>query len=138
FTTRKNVAKDNLATSLNCDAESITGLSDNEKFNSSLSSYIDLKAILGNIVDDYSKNEDLEKIIEYSTIFEDGNIYKEKLSEISWLTDEQIEKLSNIHFKGWGRLSKKLLTQITNENGERIIDALWNTSNNFIQVISDE
>lgn len=138
FTTRKNVTKDDLATSLNCDVESITGLTDNKKFNSSLSSYIDLKAILGNIVDDYSKNEDLEKIIEYSTIFEDGNIYKEKLSEISWLTDEQIEKLSNIHFKGWGRLSKKLLTQITNENGERIIDALWNTSNNFIQVISDE
>lgn len=138
FTTRKNVIKDNLATSLNCDVESITGLSDNEKFNSSLSSYIDLKAILGNAVDDCNKNKDLEKIIEYSTIFEDGNIYKEKLSEISWLTDEQIEKLSNIHFKGWGRLSKKLLTQITNENGERIIDALWNTSNNFIQIISDE
>lgn len=138
FTTRKNVTKDNLATSLNCDIESITGLSDNEKFNSSLSSYIDLKAILGNAVDDCNKNKDLEKIIEYSTIFEDGNIYKEKLSEISWLTDEQIEKLSNIHFKGWGRLSKKLLTQITNENGERIIDALWNTSNNFIQIISDE
>lgn len=138
FTTRKNVTKDNLATSLNCDAGSITGLSDNEKFNSSLSSYIDLKAILGNAVDDCNKNEDLEKIIEYSTIFEDGNIYKEKLSEISWLTDEQIEKLSNIHFKGWGRLSKKLLTQITNENDERIIDALWNTSNNFIQIISDE
>lgn len=138
FTTRKNVTKDNLATSLNCDAGSITGLSDNEKFNSSLSSYIDLKAILGNAVDDCNKNEDLEKIIEYSTIFEDGNIYKEKLSEISWLTDEQIENLSNIHFKGWGRLSKKLLTQITNENGERIIDALWNTSNNFIQIISDE
>lgn len=138
FTTRKNVTKDNLATSLNCDAGSITGLSDNEKFNSSLSSYIDLKAILGNAVDDCNKNEDLEKIIEYSTIFEDGNIYKEKLSEISWLTDEQIEKLSNIHFKGWGRLSKKLLTQITNEKGERIIDALWNTSNNFIQIISDE
>ncbi|MYU93015.1 type II CRISPR RNA-guided endonuclease Cas9 [Ligilactobacillus salivarius] len=138
FTTRKNVTKDDLATSLNCDAGSITGLSDNEKFNSSLSSYIDLKAILGNAVDDCNKNEDLEKIIEYSTIFEDGNIYKEKLSEISWLTDEQIEKLSNIHFKGWGRLSKKLLTQITNENGERIIDALWNTSNNFIQIISDE
>lgn len=138
FTTRKNVTKDNLATSLNCDVESITGLSDNEKFNSSLSSYIDLKAILGNAVDDCNKNKDLEKIIEYSTIFEDGNIYKEKLSEISWLTDEQIEKLSNIHFKGWGRLSKKLLTQITNENGERIIDALWNTSNNSIQIISDE
>lgn len=138
FTTRKNVTKDNLATSLNCDVESITGLSDNEKFNSSLSSYIDLKVILGNAVDDCNKNKDLEKIIEYSTIFEDGNIYKEKLSEISWLTDEQIEKLSNIHFKGWGRLSKKLLTQITNENGERIIDALWNTSNNFIQIISDE
>lgn len=138
FTTRKNVTKDNLATSLNCDVESITGLTDNKKFNSSLSSYIDLKAILGNIVDDYSKNEDLEKIIEYSTIFEDGNIYKEKLSEISWLTDEQIEKLSNIHFKGWGRLSKKLLTQITNDNGERIIDSLWNTSNNFMQIISDE
>src|SRR5699024_11315650 len=61
-------------------------------------------------LDDCNKNEDLEKIIEYSTVFEDGNIYKEKLSEISWLTDEQIEKLSNIHFKGWGRLSKKLLT----------------------------
>lgn len=138
FTTAKNVTKKSLATYLNCSTDSISGLSDGEKFNSSLSSYIDLKAILGNIVDDCNKNENLEKIIEYSTVFEDGNIYKEKLSEISWLTDEQIEKLSNIHFKGWGRLSKKLLTQITNENGERIIDALWNTSNNFMQIINDE
>lgn len=142
FTTTKNITKKNLANFLNCDIENITGLSDNNKFNASLSSYIELKGVLGNIVDDYSKNEDLERdlerIIEYSTIFEDGNIYKEKLSEISWLTDEQIEKLSNIHFKGWGRLSKRLLTQITNDNGERIIDALWNTSNNFMQIISDE
>ena len=97
-----------------------------------------MKVILGDIVDDYSKNEDLEKIIEYSTIFEDGNIYKEKLSEILWLTDDQIEKLSNIHFKGWGRLSKRLLMQVTNDNGERIIDALWNTSNNFMQIVNDE
>lgn len=138
FTTTKNVTKKNLATFLNCSIESISGLSDDKKFNSSLSSYIDLKVILGDIVDDYSKNEDLEKIIEYSTIFEDGNIYKEKLSEILWLTDDQIEKLSNIHFKGWGRLSKRLLMQVTNDNGERIIDALWNTSNNFMQIVNDE
>ncbi|MCI6883333.1 MAG: type II CRISPR RNA-guided endonuclease Cas9, partial [Lactobacillus johnsonii] len=47
----------------------ITGLSDPEKFNSQLSSYIDLQKILGSeIVDDPNKQDDLEKIIEWSTV----------------------------------------------------------------------
>ncbi|KRM22352.1 type II CRISPR RNA-guided endonuclease Cas9 [Latilactobacillus graminis] len=116
----------------------ITGLSDEKKFNSRLSTYHDLKVIVGDAVDDVDKQADLEKCIEWSTIFEDGKIYSAKLNEITWLTEQQRGQLATKRYRGWGRLSAKLLTQIVNANGQRIMDLLWDTTDNFMRIVHFE
>ena len=113
----------------------IEGLANGRSFNSSLGTYIDMSKILGDRVDDLNYRDDIEKIIEWSTVFEDSEIYGVKLQEIQWLTNEQREKLVRKRYQGWGRLSKKLLTGITDENGQRIIDLMWDTNKNFMQIV---
>jgi CRISPR-associated endonuclease Csn1 len=119
-------------------APKITGLSDDNKFNSNLSTYIDFKKIFQDVVDDPQKQKDFERIIEWSTIFEDRHIYEVKLKEISWLNDEQRKELKKKRHQGWGRLSAKLLTGIFDENGYSIMDQLWNTQKNFMQIQAEE
>ncbi|WP_167336629.1 type II CRISPR RNA-guided endonuclease Cas9 [Limosilactobacillus gorillae] len=114
----------------------IEGLSDPKKFNSSLATYLDLKAIIGDKVNDNRYRDDLERIIEWRSVFEDGEIFADKLTEVAWLTDAQRSALGKKRYKGWGRLSKKLLTGLVDENGQRIIDLLWNTDQNFMQIVN--
>lgn len=112
----------------------ITGFSDLTKFNSSLDSYIDLKKIFADRIDDQSLQDDFEKMIRWSTVFEDKQIFERKLSEINWLTDQERAEVAKLRYRGWGRLSKRLLAGIHDENGQRIIDALWNSPKNFMQI----
>lgn len=116
----------------------ITGLADGEKFNSSLSTYHELKLIFGDLVDKTDKQADFEKIIEWSTIFEDGRIFADKLNEIEWLSDEQRKNMSLKRYRGWGRLSDKLLMKLVDQNGQRIMDKLWDTNDNFMQIVHSE
>ncbi|HIX01163.1 MAG TPA: type II CRISPR RNA-guided endonuclease Cas9 [Candidatus Ligilactobacillus excrementigallinarum] len=116
----------------------ISGLSSETKFNSSLSTYIKFKNIFGEKVDNPDYLDDLEKIIEWATVFEDNGIFMEKLKEISWLSTSEITQLKGLRLKGWGRLSRKLLTEIVDENGQRIIDRLWNTNDNLMQIVSSD
>src|SRR5699024_1296576 len=58
----------------------LVGLSRNDKFNSSLSTYIDMKKIFGQaFVEDKNNLNQLEKVIEWLTIFEDKQILTAKL-----------------------------------------------------------
>src|SRR5699024_11409682 len=105
---------------------------------SGLTTYNRLKNlnIFDNQIDDLKYRNDFEKIIEWSTIFEDKSIYKEKLRSIDWLNEKQINALSNIRLQGWGRLSKKLLAQLHDHNGQTIIEQLWDSQNNFMQIVT--
>lgn len=116
----------------------IKGLADEKKFNSGLTTYNRFKNlnIFDNQIDDLKYRKDFEKIIEWSTIFEDKSIYKEKLRSIDWLNEEQINALSNVRLQGWGRLSKKLLAQLHDHNGQTIIEQLWDSQNNFMQIVT--
>jgi CRISPR-associated endonuclease Csn1 len=114
----------------------ITGLSDPQHFNNGLGSYNDLHRILGDKVDNSQLQNDLEKIIEWSTVFEDRDIMATKLKTIAWLTEDERKALVNKRYSGWGRLSKRLLTTIVNEDGESILQAMWNTSITFMEVVS--
>lgn len=116
----------------------IKGLADEKKFNSGLTTYNRFKNfnIFDNQIDDLKYRDDFEKIIEWSTIFEDKSIYKEKLKSIDWLNEKQINALSNIRLQGWGRLSKKLLAQLHDHNGQTIIEQLWDSQNNFMQIVT--
>lgn len=114
----------------------ITGLADPKQFNSTYSTYIDLSKILGDEINNLDRQDDLEQIIEWSTIFPEGGMYRTMLNRIEWLTDAQRNKMANLHYSGWGRLSKRTLSEILNEDGERVIDVMWNTNLNFAQVMA--
>ena len=118
----------------------IDGLADPTKFNSSLSSYYHLKStkVFDKQLDDPEYQADFEKIIEYSSIFEDAEIYQEKLhKEIKWLTPAQFKAIANWRLQGWGRLSRKLLVELKGKGGENIIYQLWTTQKNFMQIVNE-
>ncbi|ADY84930.1 Hypothetical protein LBU_0745 [Lactobacillus delbrueckii subsp. bulgaricus 2038] len=39
--------------------------------------------------------------------------------------------------QGWGRLSDKLLTRLTDADGQNVLERLWNSNDNFVQIVSD-
>lgn len=115
----------------------ITGLSDPTKFNASLGSYNDFVKIFGDEINQPGRQKDFEKIIEWITIFDDKDILRTKLSELSWLDEKQINALINKNYSGWGRLSRKLLAELTNQKGQSVIDRMWNTQKSFIEIINE-
>lgn len=114
----------------------IKGLSDPTKFLCGLTSYNDLKKVLQDQIDSSERKKDIERIIEWLTIFEDKNILYEKFDDIAWLTEEQRKKLSEKRYRGWGRFSWKLLAGLVDENGQRIIDQMWDSDLNFMEIQS--
>ncbi|WP_236002677.1 type II CRISPR RNA-guided endonuclease Cas9 [Levilactobacillus wangkuiensis] len=115
----------------------IEGLADPKHFNSALTTYRDFRKFLPKDIDREDRRADIEKIINWSTIFEDAEIFKAKLQEISWLTDNQRQRISNKRYRGWGRLSQRLLTEIKDEQGLSIMDQLWRTQHNFMQIVHE-
>ena len=126
-------------------------------FASKLSTYADFCNILGvsHFEDqDALTFEDAEKIITWSTVFEDGDIYMRRLRQTfggddveskntngsagggrhsstkndrAILSEKQIQKLAALRYKGWGRLSRKFLDGIYVEINARkwtLIDML--------------
>lgn len=114
----------------------VEGLADEKKLMSSLSTQFDYQKIIPDQINDVKYREDIEQIIEWSTIFEDAAIFKTKLQEIAWLDDEQRNKLANKRYRGWGSLSKRILAGLVDENGQRIIDILRGSSDNFMMIVN--
>lgn len=127
----------------------LIGLSQKDEFNSTLTTYLDMKKIFGSSFMENNKNyNQIEELIEWLTIFEDKQILNEKLHSSNYsYTSDQIKKISNMRYKGWGRLSKKILTCITTETNTpkslqlsnySVLDLMWTTNNNFISIISND
>ncbi|WP_270768420.1 type II CRISPR RNA-guided endonuclease Cas9 [Lacticaseibacillus rhamnosus] len=115
----------------------IRGLADEKRFLSSLSTYHQLKGILHEAIDDPTKLHDIENIIMWSTVFEDKEIFKNKLTEISWLDQGTINKLvDNKRYRGWGQFSRKLLDGLKLGNGHTVIQELMLHSNNLMQILT--
>lgn len=123
----------------NYGSNKIEGLADPDKFNSKLSSYYHLKKlkVFDKELADPDYQKDLEKIIEWATIFEDKKIYQEKLREVDWLTEAQFKAISTWSLQGWGRLSRKLLVGLHDKNGQNIMNQLWDSQKNFMQIVKE-
>ncbi|WP_223902600.1 type II CRISPR RNA-guided endonuclease Cas9 [Lactobacillus laiwuensis] len=118
----------------------IKGLADPTKFNSGLASYYHLKSlhVFDKELADPQYQKDFEKIIEYSSIFEDKKIYQDKLhAEFKWLTPEQFKAISTWRLQGWGRLSRRLLVELHDTNGQNIMEQLWDSQKNFMQIVTE-
>ncbi len=114
-------------------------------FKASLSSYLDMKDVLGSKI---SQNEMVEDIIQSIVLFgDDRTLLKKSLKEKygAILTEEEIKKLCRLRYTGWGRLSRKFLQSedieaVNPETGEylSIISAMWETNCNLMQLLSSE
>lgn len=142
FMTRKSVTIKDFKDNLQCAGEiaddaKISGMADPSKFASSLSTFQDYREIIPDAINDESLRDDIEQIINWSTIFEDTAMFREQLDRIKWLSSVQKDRLSSKRYRGWGNLSKKLLTTIVDNQGSSIMDRLWDSSNNFIQIVNE-
>ncbi len=119
----------------------IEGYSDDKKFANNMKSYYDFfgeNGIFNNT--DYT-TEDAEEIIKWITIFEDKDILEQKVrNNYPKLNEQQIKQIITKKYRGWSNLSKKLLTGIIykdkiTENPKSIMDLMWETSENFMQIM---
>lgn len=112
-------------------------------FKSSLKSYIDFNNI---IISNVLAIEEIEQIIEWATVFTEGqNLLRNKIEENfgDKLSEENMKYILGKckAYTGWGNLSKKFLTEMyhIDENGEckSIISLMKETSNNLMELLSD-
>lgn len=126
------------------DQLTIKGYSADRRFANNMNSYIDFFGEGGFFENTEYREEDAEKIIDWITIFEDKEILQRKLEkEYSKLTEKTIKKILNCRYKGWGNLSRELLTNIYYEDQydgikRNIMDLLMETNENFMQIISNK
>ena len=127
----------------------ITGFQKENSFASSLSSYNDFQKITGKINEETSQQyENIEEIIKWITLFEDKKILIRKIEQQNSLNldTEVIKKVANLKYKGWSRLSLKLLVELKATGGEyerrsmkelSIIEIMRETNLNFMQIIEN-
>ena len=112
----------------------VFGTQNDSKFASKLSTYNDMKAILGSVE---NKRQMIEELVLWITIFEDKAILKQKIGEkYPNITEKQLNQIVKLNYSGWGRLSEKLLTKEV--NGRSLIDLMYSTENNFMEIITDK
>lgn len=123
------------------DSVVVTGVVD--QFNASLSSWVDLL----NIISEekiQSNREILDEAIRLITIYnEDTSLLIPALHKIlgEAFSSAEIERISKLKYKGWGRLSKKLLDEVEFENTETgelssVIQTLRENNNNFMELMT--
>lgn len=122
----------------------VTGYSADGKFANNLQPYIDFFGENGIFVGTEYTEKDAEQIIEWITIFDDKDILEEKVrKEYNVLDDQQIKKIIDKKYSGWGSLSKKLLTEKYYMDKETnlkksILDLMYETDENFMQIINKD
>lgn len=107
-----------------------------ETVKSSLKPY---RKLHGSLTSGRLSDVDAERIIERLAYSEDrGRVRKWIKAEYPHLNEKETNYLSNLPFKGFGRLSKKFLAGIKGTSEKNtIIRALWETNCNLMQLLSD-
>lgn len=124
--------------------EELSGFEGNLK--GSLSSYITLKKILGSDLEKYSVRVMAEDIIRWITVYgEDQKMLRRVICKHyqKQLSEGQLKALCRLKFEGWGRLSERFLKGIrgadcTTGESLTIMEGLWNTQNNLMQLLSQQ
>ena len=145
FANKKKVTKKAIEDFLICNGELakdekelLTGIDIN--INSKLTSYIAFRKMLS---DGILTEADAERIIERASYAEDkSRLSKWIASNYPNISYEDRNYICRLKIKDFGRLSRKLLCEIysvSEETGEAvsIIDALWNTQNNLMELLSE-
>ena len=131
-------------------AENLIGGID-DRFNSYLSSVGKFNGVFKKPYLDHQHIEMIEDIILLGTIYKDSKktlreqiekLYGKDSDATLKLTDSQIDKISGFKFKDWGRFSRAFLELegCSRDDGvvRTIIDALWETNDNLMQLLSQD
>ncbi len=108
---------------------------------SSLKSYLFFKTYMERGI---LSEEDVESILSSKAYSEDQFRFRKWLAnQYPTLSDSDIKMIAGQKFKEFGRLSKRFLCEFEGTNkktGETftILETLWNTNNNLMQLLSDE
>ena len=121
----------------------VRGYSADNKFANNMKSYLDFFGKNGIFSDTNFKEEDAEKIIELLTVFEDKDIVKEELNILYPTLIDKFTKILSLNYKGWSGLSRNLLETSYYIDPETtikksIMDLMWETTDNFMQIINDK
>lgn len=117
----------------------IHGTQQEDRFSTSLSSYIDMCNIFGEVNEQNEKM--IEEIIYWITVFEDKSIIDLKIKEkYPNVTKKQRRRLMNLPYSGWGRLSKKLLAELPVDqvNNLSMIELMERESKVFMEILTTE
>lgn len=131
---KKSPFKDELYDANTGSWKEVYGTQKEDRFASSLSTYISLKNILGDIVD----NAFIEEIIYWLTVFTDRDIILLKMNDkYPFITEQQIQRLLSLNISGWGQLSQRLLQSIPVDDMNRnVIEYMEKHAVNFMELLS--
>ncbi len=126
-------------------SEDLSGFDQN--FKASLSAQLDFEKQI--FKEDFKKDsvkKIAEDIIRWKTIYGDDNrmvqnMVRQQYPEV--FSEEQVKKLNRLHYSGWGNFCAKFLTGIEGvhkDTGQQftILQALWETNCNLMQLLSKE
>lgn len=137
--TSKRIRDYLLSNNIVCEGDVISGIDITLK--SSLKPFLQFQNLINGGLLSYA---DAEKIINRATYSEDKTRFSKWLKkEYPCLPDRELKYVSNLKFKEFGRLSKKLLCSIGGVNKETgevypsILRAMWETNCNLMQILSD-
>lgn len=122
----------------------VTGYSSDGKFANNMQSYIDFFGSEGIFNGTSYNEEDADEIIEWITIFDDKDILKKKVEDkYLELSDAQVKKVLSRKYSGWGKLSRKLLTELTIKDKvsgipKSVMTLMYETEENFMQIINND
>lgn len=125
--------------------ENISGIAE-DKFNSNYSTYIKFKKIFGDDIEKDFYKEMIENIIIWKCLYgSDNKIFINKFKSVYKdfnLDDAKIKEILKLKFSGFGRLSRKLLTEIefydkkTGDVYSSVMNALRETNYNLMELLS--
>lgn len=111
-------------------------------FKASNKAELDFREILTNIT---LTNEQKERLVLDITIFGgDKKLLKKRIRLlVPELSDKQVERLSQLKYDGWGRISREFFTEVEAPNPEtgevlNIINMLRETQDNLMQILSSK
>lgn len=148
FLKQKQVTPKKILEFLKCEGyrveqKDISGI--DQRFKSSLGSYLEMKKIFGDEIRKQSMREIAEDLILWITLYGEAPKMLKKIIrskyETTQISDKQMERICKLKYQGWGRLSKEFLDGLEGtftKTGEifSIISALRNTNDNLMQLLS--
>lgn len=125
----------------NTDEIEVEDMQKEDEFATSLEPWIFFNSLYQDKFDE--SYDEIEKIIEWMSVYEDKKILKSRIEkEFPMLGKPILKAILSKKYKGWGRLSKKLLCDLKakdkNGNFVSIMDILEQTNMNFMQIIHDK